>query len=48
MGHLQRAITDITDGFHRGVNLLLHGWPYPRHLTLPAAPSDPSGPGSSR
>lgn len=27
-----RAARDVADGFYAGWNLLVHGWPYPRHL----------------
>lgn len=39
MSHLRRAAREVIDGFHAGLNLLLYGWPYPRHL--PAAKSEP-------
>jgi len=39
MTFLRRTARDIADGFYAGWNLLLYGWPYPRHTT--AARPDP-------
>lgn len=40
MTYLRRVAAEVVDGFHRGVNLLLYGWPYPATLfptmTVPA------------
>jgi hypothetical protein len=44
MAYLRRTVAEMVDGFYRGVNVLLYGWPCPRYY--PAAVR--SDPGSSR